>query len=97
MAQAVVELKTDGNVEGIVTNLQDREAVKRLIERLQGGEGFDYLVNAAGIFAPKPFWEHTPQDYDSYLELNRATSHPLIRHTPSFTAGTHCYPIRRRD
>jgi NAD(P)-dependent dehydrogenase (short-subunit alcohol dehydrogenase family) len=73
LAQAVTELKTYGNAEGIVTNLRDREAVNRLIARMQAGEGFDYLVNAAGIFAPKPFWEHTQEDYDSYLEINRAT------------------------
>jgi NAD(P)-dependent dehydrogenase (short-subunit alcohol dehydrogenase family) len=24
-------------------------------------------VNAAGVFAPKPFTEHTPADYDSYM------------------------------
>jgi NAD(P)-dependent dehydrogenase (short-subunit alcohol dehydrogenase family) len=29
--------------------------------------GVDILVNAAGIFAPKPFTEHTPADYDSYM------------------------------
>ncbi len=73
LAQAVAELKTYGNVEGILTNLQNREAVSRLTALLPAREGFDYLVNAAGIFAPKPFWEHTPEDYDSYLELNRAT------------------------
>ena len=73
LSQAVAELKTEGNVTGIVTDLRDREAVSRLTARLQEGEGFDCLVNAAGIFAPKPFWEHTPEDYDAYLELNRAT------------------------
>ncbi len=73
LAQAVAELKSDGDVEGIVTDLRDREAVAGLTGRLQGGEGFDYLVNAAGIFAPKPFWEHTAGDYDAYMELNRAT------------------------
>ncbi|CAM1340720.1 SDR family NAD(P)-dependent oxidoreductase [Tenacibaculum amylolyticum] len=31
----------------------------------------DYLVNASGIFGPKPFLEHTLEDYDSYLDLNR--------------------------
>lgn len=30
------------------------------------------LVNAAGIFAPKAFLDHTPQDYDRYMSLNRA-------------------------
>jgi NAD(P)-dependent dehydrogenase (short-subunit alcohol dehydrogenase family) len=29
--------------------------------------GVDILVNAAGIFAPKPFTEHTSADYDSYM------------------------------
>jgi NAD(P)-dependent dehydrogenase (short-subunit alcohol dehydrogenase family) len=33
---------------------------------------YQLLVNAAGIFAPKPFLEHTLADYDSYLNLNRA-------------------------
>ena len=31
----------------------------------------DYLVNASGIFGPKPFLEHTIEDYDAYLDLNR--------------------------
>jgi NAD(P)-dependent dehydrogenase (short-subunit alcohol dehydrogenase family) len=31
----------------------------------------DYLINASGIFAPKTFLDHTIQDYNSYLDLNR--------------------------
>ena len=31
------------------------------------------LVNAAGIFFPKPFIEHEMADYDRYMHLNRAT------------------------
>ncbi|WP_299533323.1 SDR family NAD(P)-dependent oxidoreductase [Ulvibacterium sp.] len=31
----------------------------------------DYLVNASGVFGPKPFLEHTLADYNSYLDLNR--------------------------
>ena len=31
------------------------------------------LVNAAGVFAPKPFLEHSAEDYDRYMGLNRAT------------------------
>jgi len=30
------------------------------------------LVNAAGVFLPKPFLEHTEADYDRYLEINKA-------------------------
>ena len=33
---------------------------------------FNHLVNAAGIFAPKPFLEHNGEDYDAYMALNRA-------------------------
>lgn len=33
---------------------------------------FDLLVNAAGIFNPKPFIEHTLADYDRYLALTRS-------------------------
>lgn len=32
-----------------------------------------YLVNAAGVFAPKPFVDHTAADYDRYLDINRGT------------------------
>jgi len=31
-----------------------------------------YLVNAAGVFAPKAFLKHTEEDYDAYLNLTRA-------------------------
>lgn len=30
------------------------------------------LVNAAGVLAPKPFLEHTSEDYDRYQAINRA-------------------------
>lgn len=33
---------------------------------------FDLLVNAAGVFNPKPFVEHTLSDYDRYLSLTRS-------------------------
>jgi NAD(P)-dependent dehydrogenase (short-subunit alcohol dehydrogenase family) len=32
-----------------------------------------YLINAAGVFSPKPFLEHTGEDYDAYMDLNKAT------------------------
>lgn len=51
-----------------ITNTAEADA---LGEKIQGLDGLDYLVNAAGIFGPKPFLEHTRADYDSYLDLNR--------------------------
>ena len=32
-----------------------------------------YLINAAGVFSPKAFLDHTEEDYDAYMDLNRAT------------------------
>lgn len=37
-----------------------------------GKAGYDALVNAAGHFAPKPFLDHGPDDFDLYHSLNRA-------------------------
>lgn len=31
-----------------------------------------YLVNAAGVFSPKPFLESSEKDYDQYMDLNKA-------------------------
>lgn len=38
---------------------------------INGWDRLDYLVNASGIFGPKPFLDHTVADYDSYMNLNR--------------------------
>jgi len=42
-----------------------------LINQINEFSNVDYLVNASGIFGPKPFLDHTAEDYDSYLDLNR--------------------------
>ncbi|MCL6220403.1 SDR family NAD(P)-dependent oxidoreductase [Zunongwangia pacifica] len=52
-------------------NISDMAEVNALISEIESLERLDYLVNAAGIFGPKPFLEHTVEDYDSYLDLNR--------------------------
>ncbi len=55
-------------------DLTRKEDVDRLI-RYIGDEMKDVkcLVNAAGIFSPKAFLEHTSEDYDAYMDLNKAT------------------------
>ena len=45
--------------------------VQELIEVIEKLDTLDYLVNASGVFAPKPFLEHTLNDYNAYLDLNR--------------------------
>jgi len=73
LSAAVAELQAFGKVTGVQANLYERQQVQTLAKRLQTGERFHYLVNAAGVFKPKSFLEHTGEDYDAYLELNRAT------------------------
>ena len=51
-----------------ITNANDVEALTSKINNL---DNLDHLVNASGIFGPKPFLDHTKEDYDSYLDLNR--------------------------
>lgn len=52
-------------------DLSNRASVEAFQKTIANFENLDYLVNASGIFAPKPFLEHTVADYDSYLDLNR--------------------------
>ena len=52
-------------------NISDTTAVESLIESIDRLDNLDYLVNASGIFGPKPFLDHTMEDYNSYLDLNR--------------------------
>ncbi|MEO1437556.1 MAG: SDR family oxidoreductase [Bacteroidota bacterium] len=52
-------------------DISNQDAVNTLIDSIQQLEGLDFLVNASGIFTPKPFLEHTLEDYNAYLDLNR--------------------------
>jgi len=52
-------------------DITDSGDLQGLIAAIDGLNTLDYLVNASGIFGPKPFLDHTIADYDSYLDLNR--------------------------
>lgn len=52
-------------------NISNTNDVDALIAKIDGLENLDYLVNASGIFGPKPFLDHTMEDYNSYQDLNR--------------------------
>ena len=52
-------------------NISNTDQVNSLISEIESLDNLDYLVNASGIFGPKPFLEHTVEDYNSYLDLNR--------------------------
>jgi NAD(P)-dependent dehydrogenase (short-subunit alcohol dehydrogenase family) len=62
-----------GKVEAIAADLYDAEAVKSLIAKIDGEtRHINHLVNAAGYFIPRDFFEYTERDYDGYMDLNRA-------------------------
>ncbi len=52
-------------------NISNTNEVETLISKIDSLDNLDYLVNASGIFGPKPFLDHTIEDYNSYLDLNR--------------------------
>ncbi|KIC37810.1 SDR family NAD(P)-dependent oxidoreductase [Leisingera sp. ANG-M7] len=54
-------------------DLMDFAAVQTLAAELKAdSRHLSKLVNAAGVFVPKPFLEHGLEDYDRYMGLNRA-------------------------
>ena len=70
---ALRELSALGTVEGLHADLYASNEVQRVMAFAgDHSRPIKYLVNAAGYFKPTPFLEHTHQDYDTYLDLNRA-------------------------
>ncbi|MCV2367690.1 SDR family NAD(P)-dependent oxidoreductase [Roseateles oligotrophus] len=62
-----------GEVTALTADLRGEAGVQALIETLDAAhKDIDLLVNAAGVFFPKPFLEHSHTDYDQYMDLNRA-------------------------
>ena len=50
-------------------DITNRDQVNSLISEIGKLSNVDFLVNASGIFGPKPFLDHTVEDYDSYFCL----------------------------
>ncbi|MEJ8662122.1 SDR family NAD(P)-dependent oxidoreductase [Streptomyces sp. MS1.AVA.4] len=72
-AKAVADLAGSGNAVGLAADLFDHAAVDRLRDILtEQHADATLLVNAAGIFEPKSFLEHTQEDYDRYQAITRA-------------------------
>jgi NAD(P)-dependent dehydrogenase (short-subunit alcohol dehydrogenase family) len=71
LASARERLGADVGIEKV--DLYDWVEVNGLCRRLEdAGDRIRYLVNAAGTFVPKPFFEHETSDYDKYMTLNRS-------------------------
>ncbi|MFV5998916.1 SDR family NAD(P)-dependent oxidoreductase [Streptomyces sp. NPDC056231] len=71
--EAAAALSTHGRAVGLAADLADPAAVDRLrVTLTEEHADATLLVNAAGVFAPKSFLEHTAEDYDRYQAINRA-------------------------
>ena len=71
---AVAGLKKLGKASGLQANLYNQESLQKILDfTAQQDTHISYLVNAAGYFNPKPFVEHTQDDYEIYMGLNKAT------------------------
>ncbi|AXT61315.1 SDR family oxidoreductase [Aquimarina sp. AD10] len=63
--------EASGNLHTHKVDITNSNEVDALNQAIDGFDNLDYLVNASGIFGPKPFLDHTVADYDSYQDLNR--------------------------
>lgn len=63
-----------GQVDIIVADLMKDAGMKHVVSEVNAKhKDIDLLVNAAGVFLPKPFTDHEEADYDMYMSINRAT------------------------
>lgn len=73
VARVVERLTQDGRARGITADITVAAERAEVQARLAADHpDATLLVNAAGVFTPKPFLDHTAADYDAYLDLNRA-------------------------
>src|SRR5260370_8217002 len=71
---AALELGALGKLITSNTDITDPAQLDILLAQIDGKFGdLGLLVNSAGVFLPKPFLEHTLEDYPRYLNLNRGT------------------------
>lgn len=68
----VFKNSSSGNLTVHKVDITNESEMSALNNTINDWDGLDYLVNASGIFGPKPFLEHSIADYDSYMNLNRA-------------------------
>jgi NAD(P)-dependent dehydrogenase (short-subunit alcohol dehydrogenase family) len=68
------KLEQHGTIQTWQADISDRQDTSRLVDRIAAElPTIRYLVNAAGVFLPKSFLEHSAADYDRYLNLNHGT------------------------
>lgn len=69
----LVAISGEKNASALTADLSSMESVAKLIAALKKDHSdIDMLVNSAGIYYPKSFIEHSVEDYNNFLDLNRA-------------------------
>ncbi len=64
--RALSELQMLGRASAVQANLYNRESWQKVLDFINEEETrIGYLVNAAGYFSPKPFLEHSEEDYET--------------------------------
>ncbi|HKT97781.1 MAG TPA: SDR family oxidoreductase [Paraburkholderia sp.] len=67
------ELAALGEVAALTADLSSDTGLAALLQSLDAQHpDIDLLVNAAGVFFPKPFLQHDDADYEQYMKLNKA-------------------------
>ena len=68
------DLSAAGQLETLQANLYEASDVQRVVDiAADHDRHIKYFVNAAGKFTPTSFLDHEEKDYDTYMELNRAS------------------------
>jgi len=71
--RAVLELNRIGKASALQADLYLPSDIEKITQWINAPVNkIGYLINAAGYFNPKPFVEHSEQDYDIYMELNKS-------------------------
>ena len=66
------DLAAVGQVTALTADMTSAEGLVALLDAINKHPDIDLLVNAAGVYLPKPFLEHQEADYDQYMKLNKA-------------------------
>ncbi|MEL7525059.1 MAG: SDR family oxidoreductase [Pseudomonadota bacterium] len=73
-ARAELQSRHQATVETWQADVTRPAEVQGLVDRIDAlDRPLGYLVNAAGAFSPKPFMDHTGEDFDLYHAFNRGT------------------------
>ncbi len=74
LEHALIVLNKIGKASAIQADLYQAADLQKLLTYIaQEDVQLNYLVNAAGYFSPKEFLAHNADDYNTYMDLNKAT------------------------